>query len=212
MQGACAVGAAAVGSHAVAVTVRGLRACSVRGFGSAPPCRRRCACGNPAPEKKRPPKRSSARGSERHLVQGDRARDPDYRSARRRPAPACCRRQAGRCAMRPPGRHRLAQRVAAEVRRARRERGWSQLQLADRTRCSLNFVGLVERGKRLPGLAVLMRLAVVLGLPLQRLVLGPSREESWMAEAISHLRALSKSPRRVVLAMLRAAAIAAQRS
>lgn len=98
----------------------------------------------------------------------------------------------------------LPGRFATEVRRARRRRGWSQLELAERADISVNHVGLIERGRRVPSIDVALRLASALGVTLDRLVHGSPQR--WASEATTHLRALPPGVRRVVLVMLEAAA------
>lgn len=99
-----------------------------------------------------------------------------------------------------------ARSIAAEVRRARRERGWSQLELAERADLSLNYVSLIERAERLPSLEVLLQLAGALGTTLPGLVGGPPEDrDPWLGEAIGILRALPDDARPLMLGMLRGA-------
>lgn len=100
--------------------------------------------------------------------------------------------------------------IAAEVRRARKERGWSQLELAERADLSLNYVSLIERAERLPSIEVLIQLASVLGTTLVRF-LGASVEEDdpWLTEATAILRALPLEARGIVRGVLRGALDAA---
>jgi transcriptional regulator with XRE-family HTH domain len=101
---------------------------------------------------------------------------------------------------RPPG-----LRLAAEIRRLRRRRGWSQPQLAERAGVSGNHIGLIERGRRSPSLAVALRLAAALDTTLAHL-LTPRRREAWADLALRALRKIAPGARRVVLAMLKGAA------
>jgi len=100
--------------------------------------------------------------------------------------------------------------IAVEVRRARKDRGWSQLALAERADLSLNYVSLIERAERLPSIEVLLRLGEVLGTTLSRL-LGASVEQDdpWLRETKALLRALPPEARPIMLGVLRGALDAA---
>ena len=50
------------------------------------------------------------------------------------------------------------------VRHLREERGWSQEQLAEHADLNRGFVGDIERGKAMPSLATLAKLATALGV------------------------------------------------
>jgi transcriptional regulator with XRE-family HTH domain len=62
-------------------------------------------------------------------------------------------------------RHRVPPELAADLRRWRVERGWSQEALGRRVRVSRAFVSNLECGIRAPSVAVAVALASVLGLP-----------------------------------------------
>lgn len=64
------------------------------------------------------------------------------------------------------------QRLAANVRAARAERGLTQEQVANAAGLSLSDVGRVERGARDPGIQVLAKLAKGLGVTVEDLVRG----------------------------------------
>lgn len=103
----------------------------------------------------------------------------------------------------------VAERIASEVRRARKERGWSQLELAERAELSMNYVSLIERAERLPSVEVMIQLAAVLGTTLASLVAETAEADPWLTEATAILRALPPGSRAVVLGMLRGASDAA---
>jgi transcriptional regulator with XRE-family HTH domain len=98
--------------------------------------------------------------------------------------------------------------IAAEVRRARNERGWSQLELAERASLSLNYVSLIERAEQLPTVRVLLQLAAPLGVTLRDLVSGSMEKgevpDPWLAEATAVLQRLPDDARPVALGVLRA--------
>jgi len=54
----------------------------------------------------------------------------------------------------------------------RRERGWSQSELADAAKLDRTYVSGVERGKQNPTIGVLLRLATALGVRIDKLLLG----------------------------------------
>jgi len=55
------------------------------------------------------------------------------------------------------------------VRELRRARGWTQEELADRTRRHWTYIGGIERGERNPTLIVIGDLAAGLGVPIGHL-------------------------------------------
>lgn len=55
--------------------------------------------------------------------------------------------------------------IGRRIRRLRRERGWTQADLAERTDLSLDMIGRVERGNATPSLRSLKALACALGVP-----------------------------------------------
>jgi transcriptional regulator with XRE-family HTH domain len=61
---------------------------------------------------------------------------------------------------------RLPQRIGARLLDLRHGAGLSQELLAEAAGVSTNYISLIEKGRRLPSLDVLSRLAQVLGAPL----------------------------------------------
>jgi transcriptional regulator with XRE-family HTH domain len=109
----------------------------------------------------------------------------------------------------------VAAQIAEEVRRARNERGWSQLALAERAGISLNYVSLIERAEQIPRVEVLLRLAGTLGTTLAALVReapGESDADPWLGAATAILRTLPDDARPLVLGMLRGVAAVAPTS
>ena len=103
----------------------------------------------------------------------------------------------------------VSTRIAAEVRRVRGERGWSQAQLAERLDLSVNYVSLIERAERLPSVEVLVRLAATLGTTVGTLVGEMSTEgDPWLVEATAVLRAMPTEARPMLIGMLRGAVLA----
>ena len=60
-------------------------------------------------------------------------------------------------------------RLTRNMQALRRERGWSQEELAERTGLHRTYVSGVERGVRNPTLSVLDRIATALGVSIGRL-------------------------------------------
>jgi transcriptional regulator with XRE-family HTH domain len=60
--------------------------------------------------------------------------------------------------------------LAANVRRLRYDRGWTQEQLAERVALSARYVGAIERGQVSPSVTVLGRLAEVLSMEPSELI------------------------------------------
>jgi transcriptional regulator with XRE-family HTH domain len=61
-------------------------------------------------------------------------------------------------------------RVGLNVQQARRERGLSQEELADRAGVHQTYLSGVERGRRNPTMTVLQKIAQALGLDIEDLV------------------------------------------
>ena len=61
-------------------------------------------------------------------------------------------------------------RVGLRVQQARRERGLSQEELADRSGVHQTYLSGVERGRRNPTVTVLQKIAAALGLDIEYLV------------------------------------------
>jgi transcriptional regulator with XRE-family HTH domain len=103
----------------------------------------------------------------------------------------------------------VAARIASEVRRARKERGWSQNALAEQADISVNYVSLIERAEQIPSVEVLLRLAATLRTTLVALLSeapGDVEADPWLAETTAILRALHEDARPMVLGMLRGVA------
>jgi XRE family transcriptional regulator, regulator of sulfur utilization len=59
--------------------------------------------------------------------------------------------------------------LGQELRAHRLEKGWSQEELADRSRLHANYIGLLERGQRNPTVLTLLEVTKQLGVPLSAL-------------------------------------------
>jgi transcriptional regulator with XRE-family HTH domain len=70
---------------------------------------------------------------------------------------------------------KLITRVARRIAELRRTRGLTQAEFAERLNCSVQYVGLVERGKQNLTLGKLAEIANVLGTSFEDLVKKPKR-------------------------------------
>lgn len=61
-------------------------------------------------------------------------------------------------------------RLAKKIRRLRKEKGYTQEQLAEKVHVSTTHVGLVEVGRRRFGLKTLQKVASVLGIKVKDLI------------------------------------------
>lgn len=99
---------------------------------------------------------------------------------------------------------------ARELRDARRARGWTQAELAERVGIAVEVCGRLERGRVLPRADTLVRLAAALGVsadallgldagrPRERLVAEPEGEYADPPELSRLVRRLRKQSRRTL--------------
>lgn len=102
----------------------------------------------------------------------------------------------------------LAKRVGAAIRRHRRARGWSQEQLAERASLSLDHIGLLERGARLPSMLALVRLVRLVGASVDEMI-GLDAADPWTSDLLRAAATVRVDDRRAVLAMVRAVGVLA---
>lgn len=101
----------------------------------------------------------------------------------------------------------LGSRVGPRLRARREELGWSQAKLAEAAGITPNYVGVLERGEKLPTLEMLEALADALGMSSAALLAEDERNaDSWLDRVVSAARAIAPQYRPLVLAFLRAAA------
>jgi transcriptional regulator with XRE-family HTH domain len=60
--------------------------------------------------------------------------------------------------------------VGKNVRQLRKDKGWTQEQLAFEARLDLTYIGGIERGRRNPSILVLARIADALGADVSELI------------------------------------------
>ncbi len=91
----------------------------------------------------------------------------------------------------------LQQRIGQRVRTLRKNRGWTQQELAHRAKTSSSYLGQVERGQRDVGVSVLDRIATALGVSLGDVTHLPGSAETL------DVGVLSPAARQVVDALVR---------
>ena len=96
---------------------------------------------------------------------------------------------------------RLARRIGDAIRQNRRHLGWSQAELAEELDVSVDHVGLLERGLRLPAVPLLVAVSEVFAVPVDSLVSGQQPEE--LVQTVALLQNLPISQLATVRKMLR---------
>ena len=76
-------------------------------------------------------------------------------------------------------------RLGARIRARRTAKGLSQAALAESADVSANYIGVLERGVKLPTLDTLVALAKVLGCSAAELLDDPRAKDSWLDELVS---------------------------
>jgi transcriptional regulator with XRE-family HTH domain len=99
----------------------------------------------------------------------------------------------------------LATRLGVRIRSAREARGWSQADLAEASGLTPNYVGVLERGEKLPALETLVTVSDVLGQSLSGLLDDTRPQDAWETRASTMIRTVPTAYRRIVLAVLREA-------
>jgi transcriptional regulator with XRE-family HTH domain len=99
----------------------------------------------------------------------------------------------------------LANRLGSRIRVRREAISLTQAQLAEKSGVSSNYIGVVERGEKLPTLDTLENVAEALGVGLGGL-LAEDQPDKWADRAVALVRAIPLAHRKIVMAMLLAAA------
>jgi transcriptional regulator with XRE-family HTH domain len=101
--------------------------------------------------------------------------------------------------------------LGARLRVRREAVGWSQAQLAEAAGVTPNYIGVVERGEKLPTLETVEAFSRALGVPIGAL-LTEDAPDAWADETAALASAVPAAYRGLVLAVLRAAVAEARRS
>jgi transcriptional regulator with XRE-family HTH domain len=101
----------------------------------------------------------------------------------------------------------LGARIGERLRVRRESLRWSQAQLAEAAGVTPNYVGVVERGEKLPTLETLDAFARAIGASPGALI-ADDEPDDWADEAVALARSVPVAQRRLLLAILRAAVTA----
>jgi transcriptional regulator with XRE-family HTH domain len=93
--------------------------------------------------------------------------------------------------------------LGARLRERREAVGWRQAQLAEAVGVTPNYVGVIERGEKLPTLETVEAAGRALGVSVGAL-LADDVPDAWADQAVALARAVPASHRALVLAVLRA--------
>ncbi len=97
--------------------------------------------------------------------------------------------------------------LGGSLRERREAVGWSQARLAEAVSVSPNYIGVLERGEKLPTLETLAALADALGVSSAELLGGSEpAKDPWLDEVMAAARAIPAEHRALVLAFVRTAA------
>ena len=99
--------------------------------------------------------------------------------------------------------------LAENIKKIRKQKGWSQKDLGDMIGSHLSHVNRIETGKQNPSLEVLIKLADALGVSIDGLVRGSDEdfkeiriEDKNMSERIKLLNTLEPEDRKVVIRVI----------
>ena len=93
-------------------------------------------------------------------------------------------------------------RLGGRVRAHREAKGWSQARLAEAVGVTSNYVGVLERGQKLPTLDTLVALAKALGVPPGEL-LGAGERDPWLDEIVTLAKTVPSARRELAVQILR---------
>ena len=100
----------------------------------------------------------------------------------------------------------LARRIGSRIRARREARGLSQAKLAELVDVTPNFIGLLERGEKMPTVTRLATLAEVLGTKPGALLGDDAPVDPWLDQVMTVASNVPARMRPVTLAVLRAIA------
>lgn len=90
------------------------------------------------------------------------------------------------------------------IRRKRLEKSWRQEDLAEKTDLSIAYIGMIERGEKIPRLETFVVIANVLGASADELLSGVMDHgyKVRMSEYVNRLERVSRENRKVIYNML----------
>jgi transcriptional regulator with XRE-family HTH domain len=97
-------------------------------------------------------------------------------------------------------------RLGSRIRARRKARGWSQAELAEAVGVGANYIGILERGQKLPTLNTLVAAAKALGCSPAELLDDARAKDPWLDEAMTIVASVPKARRELALAVLKAMA------
>lgn len=97
-------------------------------------------------------------------------------------------------------------RLGARIRARRKAKGWSQATLAEAVGVGANYIGILERGVKLPTLDTLVALAKALGASPADMLDDARAKDPWVDEVVTVAATVPKGRRELVLAVLKAMA------
>jgi transcriptional regulator with XRE-family HTH domain len=106
----------------------------------------------------------------------------------------------------------LAKRFGTRVRAARLARGWSQADFAERIGLSPNYVGIIERAEKVPGLDTVEAVARTLELNPGELLGEEPVDEAWVRQLVAMAQAVPPAKRGALLTLVGAITVALGRS
>ncbi|HSY24928.1 MAG TPA: helix-turn-helix transcriptional regulator [Polyangiaceae bacterium] len=93
--------------------------------------------------------------------------------------------------------------LGGRLRERREAIGWSQAQLAEAVGVSPNYIGVIERGEKLPTLEVVESASRALGVTVGALF-AEDAPDAWADQAVALARAVPAAHRSLVIAVLQA--------
>ncbi len=105
----------------------------------------------------------------------------------------------------------LGLRLGTRVRERREALGWSQAELAEAAGVTPNYVGVVERGEKLPTLQTLAAIADAFNVSMGAL-LSEEVPDAWADAATALIRVIPAEHQDLVMALLKAAGAEASRT
>jgi transcriptional regulator with XRE-family HTH domain len=97
-------------------------------------------------------------------------------------------------------------RLGARLRAQREALGWTQAKLAERAGVSPNYIGVLERGLKLPTLDTLVLLAKALDMSPAELLGDVRPKDHWLDDVLAVATSIPEQRRGIALAVLKAVA------
>jgi transcriptional regulator with XRE-family HTH domain len=97
-------------------------------------------------------------------------------------------------------------RLGARLRAQREALGWTQARLAEKTGVTSNYIGVLERGLKLPTLDTLVLLAKALDMSPAALLGDVRPRDQWLDDVLAVASTIPESRRGLALAVLKALA------